>query len=138
MQVGMRRQHIVAAAAIIAAVLWSSSTRSGALRAQEPLGKHVLLLYSHESASYADLDGPLRSSLSSDLTYSVDFYTEYLDLIRFPRAAHEQQIVDYLRIKYIDRRIDLVVVVSSLAFEFLLARGNDVFRGIPIVFASVN
>ena len=109
-----------------------------ALTPQTQGGKHVLLLYSHESAVYTQFEAPLRSALSSELTHPVDFYTEYLDLIRFPREHYEQHVVDLLRTKYAERRIDLIVVVSSLAFEFVRARGDELFRGIPIVFASVN
>jgi signal transduction histidine kinase/ABC-type uncharacterized transport system substrate-binding protein len=138
MQSAYVRRRRTLAIAIAVAALCSSSIASRALRAQEPGGKHVLLLYSHESTTYGDFDGPLRTSLSSDLTYPVDFYTEYLDLIRFARTTHEQQIVDYLRIKYLDRRIDLIVVVSPLAFEFLLARRDELFPGVPLVFASVH
>jgi signal transduction histidine kinase len=132
-----RRERILLAAVVSVAVLWSSFS-STALGAQDTAGKHVLLLYSHESATYTDLDTPLRTSITRDVTLPVDFYTEYLDLIRFPMDTHEQQTVDYLRIKYKDRRIDLIVVVSSLAFEFLLPRADELFHGVPIVFASVN
>jgi len=124
--------------AAFAAAMLSAPIPSRALRAQEPAGKHVLLLYSHESANYADFGGPLRTSLSGGMASPVDFYTEYLDLIRFPTVSHEQQIAEYLRGKYADRRIDLVVVVSPLAFDFLLARGNELFDSVPIVFASIN
>jgi signal transduction histidine kinase len=132
-----RCQRIILTAAITVAVLWSPFS-SSALRAQDPAGKHVLLLYSHESATYADLDKPLRRSIAKDVTHPVDFYTEYLDLIRFPMEKHERQTVDYLRIKYKDRRIDLIVVVSPLAYDFLLPRADELFAGVPIVFASVN
>jgi len=108
------------------------------LKAQTQPGKHVLLLYSHESAVYTQFEAPLRSALSGELAHPVDFYTEYLDLIRFPRERYEQNLVDLLRAKYAERRIDLIVVVSSLAFEFVRARGDELFPGIPIVFASVN
>jgi len=132
-----RRRHVAVGAIIIAAicVLWIPSR---SLRAEAPGGKHVLVLFSHESATYTDFDRPLRASLTRDLIYPVDFFTEYLDLIRFPREHHEQQIVDALRVKYRSRRIDLIVVVSPLAFDFLMARRDELFSGVPIVFASIN
>lgn len=109
-----------------------------AMPAEGTVGKHVLMLYSHESAVYAQLETPLRSALSSELSHPVDFYTEYLDLLRFPREQYEQQVVEFLRAKYAGRRIDLIVVVSSLAFDFLRTRGGELFPATPIVFASVN
>ena len=94
-----RRRHVAVRAIIIAAVCLSWIP-SRSLRAETPGGKHVLVLFSHETASYTDFDRPLRASLTRDLTYPVDFFTEYLDLIRFPRDHHEQQIVDALRVEY--------------------------------------
>jgi len=108
------------------------------VQAQVPPGKHVLLLYSHENAMYSQFDAPLRLALSDELAHPVDFYTEYLDLIRFPRERYDQPIIDFLQAKYADRRIDLIVVVSPLAFDFVRERGLEVFPDIPVVFASVN
>jgi ABC-type uncharacterized transport system substrate-binding protein len=129
--------RLPAAAAIAGALLMSTLAPAAVARA-EPVGKHVLLLFSHESTTYAGFDQPLRAALAKDFSTPVDFYTEYLDLIRFPRERHEQQIVDTLRVKYKDRHIDLIVVVSSLAFDFVIGRRDDLFGDTPIVFASVN
>ena len=69
------------------------------LVAQEYKEKNILVLYSHEEemSTYAGLDHALRSALPSDPTYPVVFYTEYLDLLRFPEARHQRVLVDYLR-----------------------------------------
>ena len=131
-------RRLVTAAVIAGTVVGWTFRRSGSVRAQESVGKHVLLLFSHESTTYAGFDQPMRAAIAKDLSAPVDFYTEYLDLIRFPRERHESQIVDALRVKYKGRRIDLIVVVSSLAFDFLLGRRDELFRDTPIVFASVN
>ena len=40
-------------------------------------------------------------------------------------------------IRYAGRRVDLIVVVSSLAFDFVMERAEEVFPGVPIVFTSV-
>jgi hypothetical protein len=62
--------------ATIAGALFAwSFTSSGAVRAQESAGKHVLLLFSHESMTYAGFDQPLRAALVQDLSIPVDFYT---------------------------------------------------------------
>ena len=133
-----RSRSFLAAAVVVAAVIWPALGGHGSLRAQGAAGKHVLVLYSHESTSYADLERPLRASLTRDLRYPVDFYTEYLDLIRFPRERHEQEIVGSLQAKYRGRHLDLIVVVGSLAFDFLVARRDELFEGAPILFVSVN
>src|SRR4051812_930524 len=101
--------------------------------------KNVLILYSHERelSTYTELDRALRSALQSDLTRPVAFYTEYLDLLRFPEERRQRVLVEYLRIKYSTRQIDLVVMVSPLAFNFFSKYGDSLFPGIPAVFTSV-
>ena len=101
--------------------------------------KNVLILYSHERelSTYAELDRALRSALQSDLTRPVAFYTEYLDLLRFPEEPRQRKLAEYLRIKYSTRQIDLVVLVSPLAFNFFSKYGDSLFPGIPAVFTSV-
>jgi signal transduction histidine kinase len=101
--------------------------------------KSVLILYSHERelSTYAELDRALRSTLQSDSTHAVAFYTEYLDLLRFPEERRQRMLMEYLRIKYSTQQIDLVVLVSPLAFNFFNKYGESLFPGIPAVFTSV-
>jgi hypothetical protein len=108
--------------------------------AQERPLRNVLLNYSHERemAMYAGFDSGLRSSLQSGFQPSIDFYAEYLDLIRFRDERHRQKTVDYLRVKCAGRRIDLIVVVGSLAFDFVRPHAGDLYPSVPIVFTSVN
>ena len=110
------------------------------LRAEARTAKHVLLVYSHERelAMYAGLDRSLRAGVKSGAADPVEFYTEYLDLIRFAEPGHQYESVDYLRLKYSSLNIDLIVVVSSLAFDFILEHGEEVFGDVPVVFTSVN
>lgn len=111
-----------------------------AVIAQEFKAKSILVLYSHERemSTYSELDRALRSALRSDSDYSVVFYTEYLDLMRFPDDRHQQKLVDYLQVKYADRTIDLIFVVSPLAFNFLIQHGGKLFPGVPAVFTPVD
>jgi len=102
--------------------------------------KNVLVFYSHERemAAYVALDHGLRAVLQPTAKHDVEFYTEYLDLMRFPNASGQQTLVNYLRVKYSDRKIDLIIVVSPLGLNFLLQHGEELFPGIPIVVTSVN
>jgi len=107
--------------------------------AQAP-AKRVLVVYSHERemAMYAGFDRALRARFQEDAARPIEFYTEYLDLMRFAEPLQRQKAVDYFRVKYTGPRIDLIITVSSLAFDFILEYGDEVFPGIPLVFASVN
>jgi len=101
---------------------------------------NVLVLYSleREAPIYSSFDKALRSQLESPESYPLTYYTEYLDLMRFPEESQQEELVDFLRVKYSNRKIDLVVVVSPLALKFAIKNGDALFPGTPIVFASVN
>lgn len=64
---------------------------------------------------------------------SLEFYTEYLDLIRFPAETHADEMVRLLKLKYGQRKPDLLIPVSYSALEFLTRKGADIFPATPIV-----
>jgi signal transduction histidine kinase len=119
--------------------LGSLCLTSGA-KAQQLETKNILVLYSHERemGTYAPLDEGLRSQLESVAANPLTFYTEYLDLMRFPDENHQQKLTEYLQVKYSGRKIDLIFVVSPLAFNFVIKSGDALFPGTPVVFTSVN
>jgi PAS domain S-box-containing protein len=97
--------------------------------------KRVLLLYSfdNEEGIYTGFDHALRSQLRSGVRDRVEFYTEYLDLVRFPAPAHAANLVQLLKLKYSEQKPDLIVPVSYSAIQFLLRDGKDLFPGTPMV-----
>ena len=97
--------------------------------------KRVLILYSfdNEEGIYAGFDHVLRSQLRSGVRDRVEFYTEYLDLVRFPAPAHAANLVQLLKLKYAEQKPDLIVPVSYSAIQFLLKEGKTLFPGTPMV-----
>ena len=97
--------------------------------------KRVLILYSfdNEQELYAGFDRVLRSQLRMRVRGRVEFYTEYLDLVRFPSPEHAQDMVKLLAPEYGQRRPDLIVPVSFSAMQFLFNDGKTLFPGTPMV-----
>lgn len=97
--------------------------------------KRVLLLYSFDSneGMYTGFDHVLRAELQSGVRDRVEFYTEYLDLVRFPSTAHAANLVKLLKLEFAEQRPDLIVPVSYAAVQFLLGQGKELFPGTPIV-----
>ena len=100
--------------------------------------KNILLLYSYQSVLPANIewDGAIRSALKSTTAKPIKFYTEFLDLAQFPDQSYLQSLIDLLQNKYARRKIDLLIPVGDLAFDFLLAHGNSLFPGVPMVFCA--
>src|SRR5882757_10456796 len=97
--------------------------------------KRVLLLYSFDKdeGMYTGFDHALRSELRSGVRDRVEFYTEYLDLVRFPSRAHAANLVKLLKLEFAEQKPDLILPVSYSAMQFLLEDGKDLFPGIPAV-----
>jgi signal transduction histidine kinase len=78
----------------------------------------------------------LRESFASESAL-VDLSTEYLETDRFPESVASQALRDYIRQKYGNRRIAVVIAVSDPALEFALNSRPELFPGVPIVYSSV-
>jgi hypothetical protein len=83
----------------------------------------VLVLYSDERLLPANiiLDQAIRAAFAVGTNNRVEFYSEFLDVARFP--GEEQQQRDFFRDKYLERPPDLVIAVSGGALVFLADTG---------------
>jgi two-component system cell cycle sensor histidine kinase/response regulator CckA len=97
--------------------------------------KRVLLLYSfdNEEGIYTGFDHVLRSQLRAGVRDRVEFYTEYLDLVRFPAPAHAANVLKLLKLEFSEQKPDLIVPVSYSALQFMLGEGKELFPGTPMV-----
>ena len=106
-------------------------------RAQKPAGpKSVLVLYWYGKDFPANLllDKGVQAVLRSDTAGAVEYFPEYLESNRFPGENQSLALRDYLRRKYADHRIDVIISMSRPALEFLLKYHKDLFPDTPIVY----
>jgi signal transduction histidine kinase len=75
--------------------------------------------------------------LQSGSVANVEYYPEYLESNRFPGEFQEAVLRDYLRQKYADRTIDVVVANTDAAMDFLLKYRSVLFPRSPIVFLGI-
>lgn len=113
---------------------------SSAASAQEnPPPKRILALYWYgkDFPSSVVFDQGLQTAFRSSSTGTVEYYPEYLESNRFPGERQSQLLRDYLRQKYADRKIDVVIAFANPSLNFLLKYRNDLFPGVPIVFQTI-
>jgi len=135
----MTRSHVappwLAIAASVAALLcWPSTATADTLR--EP---NVLTVHSGSSFFPANpiLDEAIREVLSHGGDLSVGYFTEYLESDRFGDRA-SMLLADYIRQKYRDRHIDLVIAVTNYALQFVLDHRAELFPDASIVFGGIS
>jgi hypothetical protein len=100
-------------------------------------GRRVLMLYSDERLLPANIimDEAIRAAFAVGTKNRVEFYSEFLDVARFP--GEEQRQRNFFRDKYRERPPDLVIAVSGGALVFVAEHWAELFAGVPIVYCSV-
>jgi len=101
--------------------------------------KRILVLYWYDR-NYAGnivFEQNFREGLKAAPPGTVEYYSEYLESNRFPGEKQAALLRDYLRTKYADRKIDVVVAVTDPTFGFLLKYRQELFTQTPIVFVAV-
>ena len=128
------RRRALAAIALTACVL---APPANAQEADRP--KQVLVLNSTRSDDQFSVvwARELPKLLAEGLGERVDFYSEYFDFVRFPRPEYESAYLDFLRLKYADKRIDLLILIGDVVIDFMSRNRNVLFRGTPAVFYTL-
>jgi PAS domain S-box-containing protein len=115
----------------------------GVIRPSEPLRtqkKTVLVLYGDPLSAPADrmTEQGLTAALSGAHAWDLEVFSEYLDLERFPEAQYGGDIVRYLRARYGTRKPDVLIALVNTTLQFVLDHRDELFPGVPIVFADVD
>ena len=102
--------------------------------------KQVLVLYATRRDAQIVVVGDrvIPRILEDGLAGDLDYYSEHIDLARFPDPRYRTAFNDYLRLKYHGHRFDLVIGMHDLTLEFLDRARNEPFRDTPIVFFAGN
>jgi hypothetical protein len=108
---------------------------SAAEQAPAP-GQRVLMLYSDERLLPANIimDEAIRAAFAVGTNKRVEFYSEFLDVARFPGQEQQQRQRDFFRDKYRERPPDLMIAVSGGALVFVAEHRTELFTGVPIVY----
>jgi signal transduction histidine kinase len=110
------------------------------LPAQQGRAQSILFL------DQSDLRGPFyqnvfvafRERVAAGAQSHITLYQESFSLGRFGGAAYEQILRRYLRDKYREKPIDLIVAIGPATLELVLRWHDELWSGIPVVFGLVD
>ncbi len=102
--------------------------------------KQVLALYStRRDAEFSTIgERELPRILDLGLDRNLDYYSEFIDVARFPDPAYQVAVGQFLRLKYRNIRFDLVIALQDAAIEFVNRNRDSLFPDTPAVFLSNN
>jgi signal transduction histidine kinase len=97
----------------------------------------LTIFWGSESAPAAERqDAAIRNFLLTQTDVPVDYFSEYLETEEFPTETASIALRDYIRLKFEGRHIDVVIAVASAALQFAIRNREELFSGVPIVFAA--
>ncbi len=96
----------------------------------------VLIPLQRGSSVSMDIDGTVRTILNDGLAGRLDYYTEYLDVARFPESDYEPAVRDFFRRKYISQTFDVVVAPTNAMVDFVIKYRDELFPGATVVFGA--
>jgi C4-dicarboxylate-specific signal transduction histidine kinase len=109
-------------------------------QASAPLQKNVLILTSEDTfrPGFLPFVQGFRAALDESSTNHFEYFIESLDQSRFPEAQYGARRLEYLRWKYDGRHLDAILAGPLPALDFLIAHRDELFPGVPVVFASAD
>jgi hypothetical protein len=109
-------------------------------RADQPLPRSVLVITqsSPSSAGAIAIFAALRSDPNINSTSRVAVYTEHLDLNLFSSPQYRLQTRNYLREKYRETQIGVVIVDGPVALDLVLGWRGEMWSNVPVIFFGLD
>jgi PAS domain S-box-containing protein len=97
--------------------------------------KNVLVLHAFESnvPVFELTDRAIRKALDAGGIGIRNQFFEYLDLARNPGAEYRAHLAELMRLRYVRRRIDVIVTLYPEALRFVLDEGEKIFPDVPVI-----
>lgn len=135
MAVRLRMGEWLRPAAVLAAAM---APACAALASHTPDHKAVLLVHSYSPRQPYGLKQ--QEAIIGMLTRAqpaLDLWMTHLDLESYVGPPDYDLLASVMRLRYGPRDIALIITTDTPAFRFMLAKGREVFRGVPWVFSAV-
>jgi PAS domain S-box-containing protein len=92
----------------------------------------VIHTYGHNAPGRFAFDAAFARFVREAADPKVDLYVETLDVNRFADEAQTERTRAYLRARYVDKKLAVVVAAYDRALSFLLGGGEPLFPGVPV------
>jgi signal transduction histidine kinase len=125
--------------AVVALVFIASTWTPSAALAQGRSARTVLAIHwgPEDYPATPVVNDAIQEVLKSDPTIQVDYFVEYLESDIFPAESASVALGDYIRRKYRDRHIDVVIAIADPALQFVLERRDELFPDAAIVYSGL-
>jgi signal transduction histidine kinase len=75
-----------------------------------------------------------KARLQQQSSETIEVFTDFLDIGRFPGPQHEERLVPFLAAKIAQARPDVIITISRGATSFLVRHRAEIARDIPVLY----
>ena len=125
----------VAAEPVVQPVVGPEARPPGGQATQRVL---VIHSYGRNVAPYDLIAATIRRGVASKAPNRVVFLEATLDADRPVSAREELAFVEYLRVRYSEPPLDLIITTGAAAAKLMLQYRDALFPGVPILFAALD
>jgi signal transduction histidine kinase len=100
--------------------------------------KRVLVLFAarRDAPGPVSMEAPIQRTLDAGFAGRLDYYSEYLDIGRFPEPDYKSALQKFLAEKYGGTKFDVVIATSDACLAFAEQSRALLFADAPIVYAG--
>ena len=97
--------------------------------------KNVLILhtFAYDTSAYLVMDPIFLKGFTDAGFDASNLHFEFLDLLKHRDQAYRRETAEYLRRKFTDQPIDLIIALHRTALSYLLEDGKRLFPGVPAI-----
>jgi signal transduction histidine kinase len=123
----------------LVAIILAATSGGDTVRAQQG-HRQVLVLHATRPDAQVTMiaEAELPRALNAEFDGNVDYYSEFIDVARFPDTSYRAAFANLLRVKYRARRFDLVIGLGDAVVELVESNRRALFRDTPMVFLANN
>jgi signal transduction histidine kinase len=100
--------------------------------------KRVLVIHQlrPDSPLSAGMEDVYRTALRRELGTHLDYYSEFMDTLRFAQPDYESAFATYLRARYAGYHFDVIIATTTATLNLVRQTLGDVFGAVPVVFGA--
>ncbi len=122
---------------LILCFILSATPSVSAVDIQQP--KSILIIHSYnEGTNWTSEQNAGIISTLSNTNDNFDINVEYMDWKNYPTKSNVESFYNYLKFKYLNKKLDLVVTTDDAALSFALENRRVLFSNAPVVFSGIN
>ena len=127
---------IIVAVLILCFILSATSSVSAVDIQQQ---KSILIIHSYNEGTNwtSEQNAGIISTLSNS-NDNLDINVEYMDWKNYPTQSNLESLYNYLKFKYLDKKLDLIITTDDAALSFALENRRVIFSNAPVVFSGIN